>query len=93
MGIASLVLGIIGIVVLIVSLGTGGLISIVLGVVGVVLGALGRKSSSEGQGVAVAGLVCSIISIAIGVITFATCGCYACQAACALQEIANQLYY
>ena len=45
------------------------IVGIVLGIVGVILAAIGRKKSPQGhQGMATAGVVCSILAIVIGVI-------------------------
>ena len=67
MGIAALVLGIVGLVIsFIPCLGTYG---IFLTVPGIVFGAIGiakaAKKNGEGKGLAIAGLVCSIIGSAI----------------------------
>lgn len=77
MGVASLVLGIVG---LIFSLFFGPLawLGTVMGIVGVILGALGRKEPEQ-RGMATAGLVLSIISLSLGVIF--TIACAACIAA------------
>ena len=62
MGVASLVLGIIAIIIGIVSAGTFGWVGAIMGIVGIILGALGKKHAPEGKsGVATGGLVCSII--------------------------------
>ena len=72
MGVASLVLGIVSVV-----LGFfGGWLSIVCGVIGIVLGALGKKKAAK---CAVGGLVLSIIGTVLGTITFLAC--VACAAA------------
>lgn len=70
MGVASLVLGIIAIVISIFFAGFNWL-GAVLGIVGIVLGALGRKG--EKRGAATAGLVLSIIAFALGLITWIAC--------------------
>ena len=71
MGIASLVLGIISIVV---DLATGGLgfIGVILGIEGSILGALARKRA-ENHSVATAGLVLSIIGVVLGLIVYVAC--------------------
>lgn len=52
------------------------------GVAGIILGALGKKNSSSKQGMATAGLVMSIIGLALGLICFVACiGCAACYGA------------
>ena len=69
MAVASLVLGIISIVLNFFGLG---IVSIILAIVGVILGALGRKNP-EKKGMATAGLVCSIIGLVIGIIFMVAC--------------------
>ena len=73
MAIASLVLGIISIVFVF----SGGLawIGVIIGIVGIILGALGRRDI-ERKGLATAGLVCSIIAVAVDTTT--TIACLAC---------------
>ncbi len=89
MAIASLVLGIVGLVFTLLSAGFLGLVGVICGIVGVILGAMARN---QGQGnMAVAGLVLSIIALALGGVTFIACGCPACMAACAIADAANQL--
>lgn len=74
MGIASLVLGIIGLVFSIIP-GFWWL-GITLGVVGIVLGAIGKKKGAKN---ASAGLVLSIIAVALGFVLYIAC--VACAAA------------
>ncbi|MBP8714276.1 MAG: hypothetical protein KBH85_02650 [Lachnospiraceae bacterium] len=62
MAVASLVLGIISLVIGIFSAGSLGWLGAILAVVGIILGALGRKNP-EKKGMATAGLVCSIIGV------------------------------
>lgn len=62
MAVASLVLGIISLVIGIFSAGSLGWLGAILAVVGIILGALGRKNL-EKKGMATAGLVCSIIGV------------------------------
>lgn len=69
MAVASLVLGICSLVFPFIGLGW---LSVLIGVVGVVLGALGRKNT-EKQGMATAGMVMSVISIALGLIMWIAC--------------------
>lgn len=71
MGVASLVFGIIGIVLCWIPVVNW--LGILLCVAGIVLGALGRKNPAK-KGVATAGLVCSIIGLVLGVIFFFACG-------------------
>ena len=73
MGIASLILGIIAIIVDAATAGTFGWLGVVLGIVGIVLGALGRKKDPEHAGVATGGLVCSIIGLVLGLALYIAC--------------------
>lgn len=67
LGIAGMVLGIVGLVFAFIP--CLNIVGIILGIVGVILAAVGRKKSPEGhQGMATAGIVCSILAIVIGVI-------------------------
>lgn len=76
--IASLVLGIIACVC--VFFGYGAFLGIVLGVVGLILGINAKKENPSGM--ATAGIVLSIISIAICAIGFVACvACVGCLAA------------
>ena len=70
MGIASLVLGIVSLViaVFIPSIGWAG---IIVGIVGIVLAILAKKKGEAG--VATAGLVCSIIGAALSLIMYIAC--------------------
>jgi len=69
MAVASLVLGICSLVFPFIGLGW---LSVIVGIVGVILGALGRKNP-EKKGMATAGLVMSVISIALGLIMWIAC--------------------
>ncbi len=69
MAVASLVLGICSLVFPFIGLGW---LSCIVGIVGVILGALGRKNT-EKKGMATAGLVMSIISVALGLIMWLAC--------------------
>ena len=69
MAIASLVLGIISLVLSFFGLG---MISVFTAIIGIILGVLGRKDP-EKKGMATAGLVCSIIALVIGVIMWIAC--------------------
>lgn len=69
MGVASLVLGIVG---LVFSLFGGGIVGAILGIVGIILGALGRKNPNT-KGVATAGLVLSILATIFGLIFYVAC--------------------
>ena len=69
MAIASLVLGIVSLVLSFFGLG---MISVFTVIIGIILGVLGRKDP-EKKGMATAGLVCSIIALVIGVIMWIAC--------------------
>jgi hypothetical protein len=81
MGVASLVLGIIS---LLISIGAGavgmGWIGSICGIIAIVLGAIARKNPEQ-KGTATGGLVCGIISLSWGIIT--TIACVACLGAAA----------
>lgn len=72
MGVASLVLGIISLVIGLFSTGSLGWLGAVLAIVGIILGALGRKDP-DGKGIATGGLVCSIIGLVLCVILYVAC--------------------
>lgn len=69
MAVASLVLGICSLVFPFIGLGW---LSCILGIVGIILGALGRKNP-EKKGMATAGMVMSIISLALGILMWLAC--------------------
>ncbi|MBQ7399173.1 MAG: hypothetical protein IJW06_01750 [Clostridia bacterium] len=71
MGVASLVLGIVSLVVSVFFVGFNWL-AVILGIIGAVLGAIGRKKPEQ-KGTATAGLVMSIIAVALGVIFWLAC--------------------
>lgn len=79
MGVASLILGIIS---LLISIGAGvtgmGWIGSICGIIAIILGAVARKKPEQ-KGTATGGLVCGIISLAWGII--ATIACVACLGA------------
>ena len=80
MGIAALILGIVCVVLCWIPVWNW--IGIALGVIGIILGALGMskaKKTGNGKGVATAGLVLSIIGVAIAAIAWLAC--FACAAA------------
>ncbi len=83
MAIAALVLGIVS---LVFSFVPGfWWLSMVIGIVGIILGALAKKNPSANQGMATAGLVMSIIGVALGLIFWIACyACIACSGAGAL---------
>jgi hypothetical protein len=72
MGVASLVLGIVALVIGIFSSGLLGWLGAIIAVVGIVLGALGRKNP-DNHGIATAGLVCSIIGLVLCLILYIAC--------------------
>lgn len=79
MGVASLVLGIIS---LLISFGAGaagmGWVGSICGILAIVLGAVGKKNPEQ-KGTATGGLVCGIIALFWGI--FATIACVACLGA------------
>lgn len=70
MAVASLVLGICALVFPFIGLGW---LSMLLGIVGLILGALGKKKNPEKKGIATAGLVMSIIAVALGLVSWIAC--------------------
>jgi len=77
LGIASMVLGIVG-------LCTGWIyVGVLLAIVGLVLGVISKKKSDEvgmPSGMAMAGIVCSIIGLAVAIICTACSICIICSA-------------
>lgn len=77
MGVAALVLGIIGLVLAIIpSFGITALVGAILGIIALILGVVGRKQAVERQektGAATAGLVLGIIALVLGGAIFAAC--------------------
>jgi len=74
MGVASLVLGILGLIFM--FTGWLGFMAPVFGIIGIILGAIGRKQAKEQNlptGMATAGLVMSIVSVVLGSILFLAC--------------------
>ena len=72
MGIASLVLGILSIVIGVFLPGPLGWLGAILGIVGIVFGASARKNS-DSNSLATAGLVCSIIGTILSLILYVAC--------------------
>ena len=67
LGIAGMVLGIVGVVCSV--SGCFFWLGIILGIIGVVLSAIGMKKSPQGKkGMAIAGVVCSVIAIIVAII-------------------------
>ena len=70
MSVASLVLGIIALVLsLIPAIDIGG---IILAIIAIILGAIGRKREPNAN-LGTAGMVCGIIALALGVVTLVAC--------------------
>lgn len=94
MAIASLVLGIITLVfVVIPPLWLIGWVGIITGILGIILGVLGRKKNkAENQptGSATAGMVMSIVGTALAGIIFAVCASAAAAGAKALDQIQKE---
>ena len=86
---ASLVCGILGLVFTIFSYTLWlGIAAIILSIVGLILGVSARKSMPAGTaGMATAGLVCSIVALAISSIVVLSCAICASAVGCALAEI------
>jgi len=72
MGVASLVLGIIAVVIGLFSAGSLGWLGAILSVLGIIFGALGKKNV-EKKGIATAGLVLSIIGLILCLILYIAC--------------------
>lgn len=72
MGVASLILGIIAILIGLVSAGLLGWLGAIIGIIGIILGALGRRNP-EGKGLATGGLVCSIIGTILSLAFYIAC--------------------
>jgi len=88
MAIAAMVLGIVSLVIPFAGIGTA--------IVGLILGVLAQKKQKDAgfsTGMATAGIVCSIISLAISVILLLTCWLPLCGAGCALCNLANPSYW
>ncbi len=73
MAVASLVLGIVGLVFDLVSVGVFGWLGAILGIIGIILGALGRKKTPDKKGMATAGLVLSILALIFGLLLYLAC--------------------
>lgn len=86
MGVASLVLGIVALVIAVFSGGSLGWIGLLMAIVGIVLGALGRKDP-EKKGIATGGLVCSIVAASLGLILFIACAACASGASSGLKSL------
>lgn len=84
MAVASLVLGILSVIFPFIGLGIVGLVS---GIVGLVLGIVAKKK--EPSGMATAGIVLSIIGIAMVLLVLMACAACFGNAACAISSIVN----
>ncbi|SDL40221.1 hypothetical protein SAMN04487759_11733 [Kandleria vitulina] len=90
MAVASLVLGIIAIVIGLFTTGLLGWLGAIIGIVGIILGVLARKNNPSG--IATAGFVCSIIGTVISLLFYLACvACLGAGAAatssCVLLEV------
>lgn len=72
MGIASLILGILAILISLLSAGGLGWLGCIMSAVGIILGGLGCRNPEE-KGISIAGLVVSIIAFLISILLFAAC--------------------
>lgn len=72
MGVASLVLGIIAVVIGLFTGGSLGWLGAILAIIGIILGALGKKNP-EKNGLATAGLVLSIIGLVLCLLLYIAC--------------------
>jgi hypothetical protein len=94
-GVAALVLGIIGLVfAMIPTLGITQLIGVLLGIIALILGAVGRKQASEQglpTGTATAGLVLGIVSVALGALLYASCMYCAKKVGDGLEHVGSEL--
>lgn len=72
MGVASLVLGILAVLIGIFTGGSLGWVGVIMAIIGVILGALGRKNP-DSKGIATAGLVLSIIGLILCIAMYAAC--------------------
>lgn len=92
MSIVSLVVGIVSILLLCASYCIGtvfpliGVLPLITSIVGVVLGIVGVKKSTESKGLAIAGIIVSVIAL---VISIPLVGCAACSACACLGGIAS----
>lgn len=72
MGLASLICGIITLVMAIFSASGLGVVGVALGIIGIILGALGRKDPAQ-HSMATAGMIISIIGLIINIVVFIAC--------------------
>ena len=86
MAIASLVLGIIGLIMVIFS-GSLGWLGCILSIVGIVLGVLGSKSDPKNKGMATAGMIMSIIALVLNALFWIACMACTCGVTNALRSM------
>ncbi|MBE5939420.1 MAG: DUF4190 domain-containing protein [Lachnospiraceae bacterium] len=79
LGIISLVCGILSIVCLVFAFCGGAIVSMILGAVGVVLAILQIKKNPNSKGLAIAGLITSIVGLVVAVPAFACSACIGCM--------------
>lgn len=72
MGVASLVLGIISIIIGLFSGGGLGWVGAIIGIIGIILGAQGKKVQEQ-RGIASAGFICSIIGTILCILMYVAC--------------------
>ena len=72
MGVASLVLGILAIIIGVFSSGLFGWMGAIIAIIGIILGAVGRKNA-DSKGIATGGLVCSIIGLILCLLLYLAC--------------------
>lgn len=91
--IAALVLGIVSVVFC--FFGVGAIVSVATGIVGLILAIQARKEGTGSNGMAVAGLVLSIIGLIGGAIIFISCvACVGCAASSiGSMDALSDLYY
>lgn len=74
MGVASLVLGILAIIIGVISAGALGWFGAILGIIGIILGALARKNGPDDKrGIATGGMVCSIVGTILCLLFYIAC--------------------
>lgn len=92
MGVASLVLGIVGLILSFIP--CVGWIALALTIPGVILGAIGisaAKKSGQGKGISVAGLVCSLLATIFAVVWMLLIAGATSATASAIDEIAKEV--
>ncbi len=72
MAIASLVLGIVALLVTLFTAGVFGWVGAIIAIVGIVLGALGTNEP-ENEGIAKAGMIVSIVALALSILIYVAC--------------------